>query len=65
MEAIRELKAETLQDRIEVNKLDIIRPHSAENKQEKDWKARRAKLTAGSGHKQGRSRGYRHGRDDQ
>lgn len=52
MEAAREQKAETLQDRIEVNKLDITLPqgdlHAATKMQEsKGWKARQEKLSAG------------------
>jgi hypothetical protein len=66
MEAARELKAETLQDRIEVNKLDIVLPrgdlHAEGKKQEKGWKARQAKLSASQ--KQKQSRGYRLKRDD-
>jgi hypothetical protein len=69
MEAAREQKAETLQDRIEVNKLDITLPggelHAAtKNQESKGWKARQEKLSAGRGQKQGRSPGYRHSRDD-
>jgi hypothetical protein len=65
----REQKAETLQDRIEVNKLDITLPgselHAATKKQEsRGWKARQEKLSAGRGQKQGRARGYRQTRDD-
>ena len=63
MEAAREQKAETLQDRIEVNKLDITLPggelHAAAKKQEsKGWKTRQEKLSAGRGQKQNRPRGY-------
>lgn len=52
IEAAREQKAETLQDRIEVNKLDITLPggelHAATRKEEsKGWKARQEKLSAG------------------
>jgi DNA repair ATPase RecN len=69
MEAAREQKAETLQDRIEVNKLDITLPegelHAATKKQDpKGWKARQEKLSAGRGQKQNRPRGHRHTRDD-
>jgi hypothetical protein len=69
MEAARDLKAETMQDRIEVNKLDIILPQgefrAADKKKEAEgWKARREKLGSGAGQKQKRPRGYRHGRED-
>jgi hypothetical protein len=65
-EAVRELKAESLHDRIEVNKLDIALPHGefhrVEKKAEKGWKARREKLAAGKPQK--RPRGFRHTRND-
>jgi hypothetical protein len=69
IEAAREQKAETLQDRIEVNKLDITLPggelHAATKKQEsKGWKAQQEKLSAGRGQKQKRPRGHRNTRDD-
>jgi hypothetical protein len=52
LEAAREQKAETLQDRIEVNKLDIVLPHGelhgATQKQDsKGWKATQEKNSAG------------------
>ncbi|MHC2672776.1 hypothetical protein ACVI1J_004939 [Bradyrhizobium diazoefficiens] len=66
MESARELKGETRQDQIEVNKLDITLPHGElhgpDKKQEKGWKARQTKLSGSQ--KQSRSRGYRRGRDD-
>jgi hypothetical protein len=68
MEAARELKAETMQDRIEVNKLDIVLPHddldAANKKKKKGWKARQEKFSAGRGQKQSRPKGYRHGKHD-
>ena len=46
-EAARELKAESLQDRIEVNKLDITLPHGElPGSDHKRWKARRTKVNA-------------------
>jgi hypothetical protein len=66
MEAARGQKAETLQDRIEVNKLDITLPadslHTADRKQAKGWKGREQK-TAGQ-KAQKRPKGYRLSRDD-
>lgn len=67
MEAAREHKAETLQDRIEVNKLDIVLPQGefhADAKKKKGWKARHDELGAGKDQKQSKSRGYRLGRDE-
>jgi hypothetical protein len=53
MEAAREQKAETLHDRIEVNKLDITLPegrlHAAEKKQKNGWKTRQGTLKTGKG----------------
>jgi hypothetical protein len=43
MEAAREQKAETVQDQVEVNKLDIALPRGEfhfDAKKKKDWKAR-------------------------
>jgi hypothetical protein len=69
MEAARELKAETMQDRIEVNKLDIVLPQgdfdAANKKEKKNWKGRQQKSNAGRAQKQNRPRGYRPGKDDQ
>jgi hypothetical protein len=66
MEVAREQKAETVQDQIEVNKLDIVLPQGelhADAKKKKGWKARQDELGAGKDRKQDQSRGYRIGRD--
>ena len=67
MEAAREQKAETVQDQVEVNKLDIVLPQGefhADAKKKKGWKARHDELGAGKNRKQDQSRGYRRGRDE-
>jgi len=67
LEVAREQKVQTVQDRIEVNKLDIILPQGelhADAKTKKGWKARQDKLGAGKERKQDQSRGYRRGRDE-
>lgn len=66
MEVAREQKAETVQDQIEVNKLDIVLPQGelhADAEKKKGWKARQDQLGAGKDRKQDQSRGYRIGRD--
>lgn len=68
-EAARELKAETIQDRIEVNKLDIVLPHGGmhdpvKKREAEGWKARREKLGTKQGHKHKRPKGYRQTRDE-
>lgn len=68
METARELKAETMQDRIEVNKLDIVLPHGefdgGNRPEKKGWKARQEKLAGKDNHVQKRPKGYRHTKDD-
>ncbi|WP_271606208.1 MULTISPECIES: hypothetical protein [unclassified Bradyrhizobium] len=62
-EAARELKVESLQDRIEVNKLDITLPHGElPGSNDKRWKTRRTKVNASQ--RQKRPRGYQRGMDD-
>lgn len=66
METARGQKAETLQDRIEVNKLDITLPadslHGVDVKLAKGWKGRQQKPTGQKAQK--RPKGYRFTRDD-
>ncbi|WP_342709808.1 hypothetical protein AAFG13_36075 [Bradyrhizobium sp. B124] len=66
MEAARGQKAETLQERIEVNELDITLPadslHAADVKQAKGWKRREQKAAGQKTQK--RPKGYRLPRDD-
>jgi hypothetical protein len=66
LEAARELKAETAQDAIEVNKLDITLPGdmqgTGKTREAKGWKERKEKL--GPGQKQKRPKGYRLTGDD-
>jgi hypothetical protein len=67
-EAARERKVETVQDQIEVNKLDIVLPHGefqkAGKKHESGWKGRQKTLGARSAQKQNGPRGYRSTRND-
>ncbi|SDI63556.1 MULTISPECIES: hypothetical protein [Bradyrhizobium] len=66
MKTARGQKAETLQDRIEVNKLDITLPadslHGVDLKQAKGWKGRQQKPTGQTAPK--RPKGYRFTRDN-
>ncbi len=66
MEAARGQKAETMQVRIEVNKLDITLPadslHAADRKQAKGRKGQHQKVTGQKMQK--RPKGYRMSRDD-
>lgn len=67
MEAARELKAETVQDQIEVNKFDIVLPQAKLDlvqKKKSGWGTRKETLGAGRSHKQNKPRGYRMTRDD-
>jgi hypothetical protein len=67
MEAARGQKEETLQDRIEVNKLDITLPGDSllagRGRKASGWKASQEKL-AKPAQKRNRPKGYRHSRDD-
>jgi hypothetical protein len=66
VETGRDQKLETLQDKIEVNKLDITLPmeglKAADKKQTKGWKGRKAQVAEKQVQK--RPRGYRFTRDD-
>lgn len=67
MEAARERSVQTAQDRIEVNKLDIVLPQGelhADAKKKKGWKARQGRLGTSQDRKQNQSRGHRRGRDE-
>ena len=63
MEAAREQKAETLQDRIEVNKLDIVLPgselHAAAKKQEFEGAGKRGRKSSALAAARSRAGRYR------